>query len=65
MGNKNWYLFGVCDGHGINGHHVSGYVKANLPSFPYFLLFIFKKILSNKLILFQITDKFQLLRIQH
>jgi serine/threonine protein phosphatase PrpC len=24
-------MFGVCDGHGINGHHVSNFVKKNLP----------------------------------
>jgi serine/threonine protein phosphatase PrpC len=25
------YLFGVCDGHGINGHYVSEFVKEILP----------------------------------
>lgn len=29
---KDRYFFGVCDGHGINGHLVSGYIKQNLPS---------------------------------
>ena len=24
---KNLYLFGVCDGHGIQGHYVSSYAK--------------------------------------
>jgi serine/threonine protein phosphatase PrpC len=28
---NNWY-FGVCDGHGINGHFASDHVKKNLPS---------------------------------
>ena len=44
MGKKNWYLFGVADGHGINGHHVSGFVKTNLPSiyFPSFLILLRK-----------------------
>lgn len=32
VGNKNFYLFAVCDGHGLNGHHASGFVKQNLPS---------------------------------
>lgn len=25
------YLFGVCDGHGVNGHLVSEFVKEILP----------------------------------
>lgn len=25
------YLFGVFDGHGVNGHHVSDFVKKTLP----------------------------------
>lgn len=25
------YLFGVFDGHGVNGHHVSDFVKRNFP----------------------------------
>ena len=25
-------LFGVCDGHGVNGHFVSSYIKTNLIS---------------------------------
>lgn len=29
---KNNYFLGVCDGHGINGHHASDHVKKNLPS---------------------------------
>jgi len=28
---KNRYLFGVCDGHGVNGHFVSEFVKEILP----------------------------------
>jgi serine/threonine protein phosphatase PrpC len=24
-------MFGVCDGHGVNGHLVSDFVKKNLP----------------------------------
>ena len=28
---NNWFL-GVCDGHGINGHHASDHVKKFLPS---------------------------------
>ena len=31
FGHKNNYLFAVCDGHGVNGHHASGFVKLNLP----------------------------------
>ena len=29
---KNIWYFGVCDGHGINGHKASDHVKKNLPS---------------------------------
>lgn len=30
---KTWqHFFGVCDGHGPLGHHVSGFIKAALPS---------------------------------
>ena len=30
---KTWqHFFGVCDGHGPLGHHVSGYIKNNLPN---------------------------------
>ena len=28
---KDRYYFGVCDGHGMNGHFVSGFVKETLP----------------------------------
>jgi serine/threonine protein phosphatase PrpC len=28
---KDRYLFGVCDGHGVNGHFVSEFVKEILP----------------------------------
>ena len=28
---KDRYLFGVCDGHGINGHFVSDFIKEILP----------------------------------
>ena len=28
---NNWF-FGVCDGHGINGHYASDHVKKFLPS---------------------------------
>jgi serine/threonine protein phosphatase PrpC len=30
---KNLYLFGVCDGHGIQGHYVSSYAKDIIPSY--------------------------------
>ncbi len=30
-GVKNFWLFGVFDGHGANGHLVSGYLKRYLP----------------------------------
>ena len=30
---KNSYFFGVCDGHGINGHYVSSYIKQILPAY--------------------------------
>jgi serine/threonine protein phosphatase PrpC len=29
---KNNWFFGVCDGHGINGHHASDHVKKFLPT---------------------------------
>lgn len=28
---KNNYLLGVCDGHGINGHYVSQFIREILP----------------------------------
>ena len=28
---QNYWLFGVCDGHGTNGHFVSEFIKAKLP----------------------------------
>lgn len=28
---KDRYLFGVCDGHGVNGHFVSDFIKEILP----------------------------------
>lgn len=28
---SGWHFLGVCDGHGLFGHHVSGYLKAVLP----------------------------------
>ena len=30
---KNSYFFGVCDGHGINGHYISSYIKQILPAY--------------------------------
>ena len=30
---KNLYFFGVCDGHGIQGHYVSSYIKEILPAY--------------------------------
>ena len=30
---KNLYLFGVCDGHGIQGHYISSYLKDIIPSY--------------------------------
>lgn len=33
------YLFGVCDGHGVNGHFVSEFIKEILPeNIEYFLI---------------------------
>lgn len=32
LGNKDSHLFGVCDGHGSQGHLVSNFVKQTLPS---------------------------------
>ena len=30
---KNLYFFGVFDGHGIQGHYISSYLKDNIPSY--------------------------------
>ena len=30
---KNLFLFGICDGHGIQGHYVSNFIKNILPSY--------------------------------
>ena len=30
---KNLYLFGICDGHGIQGHYISSYVKDLIPAY--------------------------------
>ena len=30
---KNLYLFGVCDGHGIQGHYISSFAKDIIPSY--------------------------------
>lgn len=36
---KSKYLFGVCDGHGVNGHYVSEFIKEILPeNIEYFFL---------------------------
>lgn len=32
FGSKEKSFFSVCDGHGVNGHFVSGFIKQNLPS---------------------------------
>lgn len=39
MGYK--HFFGVCDGHGSNGHHASGQIKEQLPE-------LFKKALQEQ-----------------
>lgn len=44
---NNRYLFGVCDGHGINGHYVSQFIREILPeNVEYF--FIKNNMLHNK-----------------
>lgn len=36
---KDRFLFGVCDGHGVNGHFVSDFIKEILPeNIEYFFL---------------------------
>ena len=30
---KNSYFFGICDGHGIQGHYISSYIKDLLPAY--------------------------------
>lgn len=33
IGKKSWqHYFGVCDGHGVFGHQVSGFIKNQLPA---------------------------------
>lgn len=32
---KGWHLFGVCDGHGANGHLVSSYLKVFFPMYVF------------------------------
>lgn len=39
-GVQGLHFFAVCDGHGLNGHHVSAYIKERLPSIYYFLTFM-------------------------
>ena len=29
---RNNWLFGVCDGHGVNGHFASDFIKQSLPT---------------------------------
>jgi len=31
MKSKKMYIYSVCDGHGLNGHQASQYIKRNLP----------------------------------
>jgi serine/threonine protein phosphatase PrpC len=33
--NNYRHFFGVCDGHGSNGHHASAFIKDNLPQVLY------------------------------
>ncbi len=36
---RNHFLFGVCDGHGLNGHLVAQFIKEILPeNLEYFFL---------------------------
>ena len=30
---KNLYFFGICDGHGIQGHYISNFIKDILPAY--------------------------------
>jgi len=32
-GVKGQYIFGVCDGHGKNGHDVAGFLQQKIPEF--------------------------------
>lgn len=43
LGQLGLHFFSVCDGHGVNGHHVSAYIKENLP------LYIEKQLAQDKL----------------
>jgi serine/threonine protein phosphatase PrpC len=41
LGQLGLHFFSVCDGHGLNGHHVSAYIKEALPSkFAFYFLFL-------------------------
>lgn len=33
LGQLGLHFFSVCDGHGLNGHHVSAYIKEKLPAY--------------------------------
>jgi len=47
VNDPNSIYMGVCDGHGVNGHEVSGYLKQNLP-----------KVMSNELVSKSSSQKF-------
>ena len=44
---KGRFLFGVCDGHGINGHYVSEFIKEILPENVEFFFLKNKNIKKN------------------
>lgn len=47
LGQLGLHFFSVCDGHGLNGHHVSQYLKERLPQVIEKLLEKDKDYLSN------------------
>lgn len=47
FGSRERSFFSVCDGHGVNGHFVSGYIKQNLPSNFFFQRFKYIKFYDN------------------
>ena len=40
---KDLHFYGVSDGHGVNGHLVSGFVKEMLPSNFFYFKFLYLK----------------------
>lgn len=51
---KNFWMFGVFDGHGVNGHFASDHIKQYLPSMLYICIHIFISTLISSFTFFNI-----------